>query len=368
MNKTIENLLLPTAKEPPCGSDLSNDPSFDELAAIAKGKPEVELGEIKKPAEPPDWRELRGKSEEFLGRSKHLRVAVMYCCSLLKTDGLAGFTDGLQLIQGLLEKYWTELYPRLDPEDNNDPTQRLNILGALNTPGGPFSGWLTVIDNLYGSEICQPKGVPPVTFRQLLDARAKAPGAPDADKLATAIRQGGVDLVTAKHRSLTECLKAVDGIDQFLTTTLGVGGTISFEVLEKTLQELIKELSPFCGEATTATEAGAGEAARGGSGETGGGFAVSGSIRSRDDVVRALENICSYYSQVEPSSPVPFLLKRAQKMAKMNFIETMHELSLATVETLRPSMGSVLDLLGASGAEPAVEQPEQYSDQSSAPQ
>jgi type VI secretion system protein ImpA len=359
MNELVEKLLQPVSAEEPCGPDLSYDPAFDELATIAKGKPEVEMGEVKKPAEPPEWRELRTKSAEFLGRSKHLQVVMMQVCSQLTTEGVAGLRDGLQLVRGLLEKYWVELYPRLDPEDNNDPMQRLNILGALNAVGGPFSGWVTVIDNLYTAEICRSKGMPPLTFRQLLDAKAKVPGALDLPKLSAAIREVGNDLISAKRQALVEALEATQGIDQFLTTTLGAGGTISFEVLEKALQELIKELAPFCGDAGAAEEAGAegGSGAEAGEAGGGGGFAVSGSIRSRDDVVRNLESICSYYAQVEPGSPVPLLLKRAQKLVKMNFIETMHELSLATLESLRPSMGSVVDSAAEPAAESAAETP-----------
>ena len=136
MNEFIEKLLQPVSAEQVCGPDLSNDGQFDELETLLKGKPEVEIGSIQKPAEPPDWNELKDRSAEFLGRSKHLRVATIFCCGLLRTGGLAGFRDGVQLIQGLLEKYWEPLYPLLDPEDNNDPTQRLNILGALTVPRG----------------------------------------------------------------------------------------------------------------------------------------------------------------------------------------------------------------------------------------
>jgi len=359
MNEQVEKLLQPVSVEPPCGPDLAYDPSFDALTAIAKGKPEVEIGEVKKPAEPPDWRELRTKSAEFLGRSKHLQVVMMYVCSLLTTEGVEGLRDGLQLVRGVLEKYWADLYPRLDPEDSNDPMQRLNILGALNAIGGPFSGWVTVIDNLYAAEICRSKGMPSLTFRQLLDAKAKVPGALDLPKLSASIREVPTDLIATKRQALAEALEATQGIDQFLTATLGAGGTISFEVLEKALQELLKELAPFCGDAAAAgSEGGGGGGASDAGGESGGGvFAVSGSIRSRDDVVRVLESICNYYAQVEPSSPVPLVLKRAQKLAKMNFIETMHELSLATVETLRPSMGSAVEAPASSGAEPAAETP-----------
>jgi hypothetical protein len=40
---------------------------------------------------------------------------------------------------------------------------------------------------------------------------------------------------------------------------------------------------------------------------------------------------------------VPYLLRRVQKMVKMNFIQTVQELNLATVDALRPAMGSALD-------------------------
>jgi type VI secretion system protein ImpA len=342
MNPLNQKLLQPVSAEQPCGPDFSNKPIFDELATLAKGKPEVEMGEVKKPAEPPDWRELRGKSAEYLGASKHLQVAVMYCCSLLKTEGVSGLSEGLQFIRGLLEQYWVELYPRLDPEDNNDPTQRLNILGALNATGGPFSGWLTVIDNLYASEICKPAGMPPISFRQLIDAKLKLAGAPDLAKLVAAIREAGSEAIGAKRQSLNECLAATQGIDQFLTATLSAGNTVSFEVLEKALQELLKELEPFASGATGQIVSESGGEISGGN-IAAGSIAVHGSIRSRDDIVRVIDSICSYYAQVEPSSPVPFLLKRAQKMVKMNFVEAVQELSLATVDSLRPSMGSAVD-------------------------
>ena len=345
MNTLDPKLLEPVSAEQPCGPDLSNEPVFDELTALAKGKPEVEIGAVKTPAEPPDWRELRGKSAEFLAGSKNLQVAMMYACSLLKTEGVEGFRAGLQLLRGLLERYWTDLYPRLDPEDNNDPTQRLNILGSLNASGGGGSWWITFIDNLHGAEICRPKGMSPVTFQEFLNSKAKTAGAPDFAKLITAIRESGPEVVTARCQALNECLEAAQGIDQFLTTTLGAGNTISFDVLLKALRELIKELAPLtAGGEAASPEAGADApvSAEGG-GPVAGGIIVSGNIRSRDDVIRALDRICDYYAQIEPGSPIPYLLKRAQKMVKMNFVQTIEELSLAKLDDLRPSMGSTVD-------------------------
>jgi len=352
MTESIQKLLQPVSAEKPCGPDLSNDPRFDELETILKGKPEVDIGSVQKPAEPPDWRALKDKSAEFLGHSKHLRVAVMLCCSWLRTGGVTGFRDGLQLIRGLVEQYWPTLYPLLDPEDNNDPTQRLNILGSLTAPrGSVFSGWTRIGDYLYAAPICQSKGAPPVTFDQIQAAKLKATGgegapadAPDPAKLAATLRGAENDQIAAHHQALQEALEAVRGMDQFLTTTLGAGNTISFEVLEKSLQEMLVGLAPYL-PGGTPTDVAASTTAQGAdiSAAGFGGIPVSGSIRSAGDVVRAIESICEYYRQVEPSSPVPYLLRRAQKLVRMNFVQAVQELNLATVDSLRPSMGSAVD-------------------------
>jgi type VI secretion system protein ImpA len=354
MNDAIKKLLEPTKDQPPCGPDISNSPAYDELVAIARGKPEVEIGSVVRPAELPDWRELRKVSGSLLEGSKDLNVAVMYVCSLIKLEGLSGMCDGLQYIRGLLEQYWADLHPRLDPEDHNDPTQRLNILRTLTAARASVSGWLRVIDYIFASEICRPKGQPPITFDQLRAARMKLPGAPDASRLSSAISEAGSEVIAARQQMLNDALEAVKAIDQFLTGTLGAGKTISFEELEKSLQELISLLAGY--------QSGRVEDADGSAGDVSGvensasaevsAMAVRGSIKSRDDVVRVIDTICDYYRQVEPGSPVPYVLRRAQKMVKMNFVETVQELSLATVDSLRPSMGSAVDSPAASPADP----------------
>lgn len=348
MNELVETLLRPVSADQPCGPDLENDPRFEKLATILKGKPEVEIGSVQKPAEPPDWRELKDGSAEFLGQSKHLRVAVMLSCSLLKTTGLEGFRDGLQLIRGLLEQYWPTVYPLLDPEDKNDPTQRLNILSALTAPRGSITGWLTIVDYLYAVPVSQPKGAAPVTFDQLLAGKGKpadgeAGAVPGLVKVAAAIRAPG-DQVATHHQALQEALESARGIDQFLTNTLGARNAISFEVLDKTLQSMAASLEPYlAGAAVESDMAASAEGADSGSAGGAATFKIMGSIRSREDVVRAIDAICDYYRQVEPSSPMPYLLRRAQKVATMNFVQSMQELNLASADALRPSMGTAVD-------------------------
>lgn len=359
MNETISKLLQPVSAEAPCGPDLSYDARFNALEANLMGKPEVEIGSVVRPAEPPDWAELRDKSVEFLGESKHLRVVVMLGCSLLKTAGLLGFADGLALLRGILEQFWPTLYPLLDPDDNNDPTQRLNILSALTARRGAVTGWLTVLEYLETTPLALAKGGPSVTFEQLQAARLKAgqPGdasaeGPDLAKLETALRAAG-DQVAANHAALEAALESVHGIDVFLTNTLGAGNTISFDILEQTLQQMRGALKPYLPGAQEDLSQAVAAAAAGAGPVSSSGLALTGSVRSRQDVVRCIDLICEYYRQVEPSSPVPFLLRRAQKIATMNFVEAVQELNLASVDSLRPSLGSAVD--SALPAPPAQE-------------
>jgi type VI secretion system protein ImpA len=358
MNELIEKLLQPISPEQPCGPDLSYDGRFDELETLLRGKPEIDTVNIKKPAEPPDWRQLQEKSAAFLKQSKDLRAAMMLCCSLLKTGGLTGFRDGLQLIRGLIEQYWNSLYPLLDPEDGNDPTYRLNILGALTAPRGSVTGWLAIIDGLYAAPLCQPKGAPAVTFEQLNAAKLRQSGAEAAPAEGPALAnltpllRASADGLALQHQALQEALEAMRLLDQFLATTLTAHKSMSFEELEKVLQAMLTAIEPFLPSGENQTETGAAQAgSQEGAGAGDGSIIVRGAIRSREDVVTALESICQYYDQVEPGSPVPFLLRRAQKLARMNFVEAVQELNLiAGLDALRPSMGSVIE--GESSAPP----------------
>jgi type VI secretion system protein ImpA len=347
MNELVEKLLQPVSGEHPCGPDLSYDPSFDALETLLKGKPEVEIGTVKKPAEPPEWNELYKQSQEFLGKSKHLRIAVMFCGSSLKVKGVAGFRDGLQYIRGLLEQYWAPLHPQLDPEDNNDPESRMNILRTLTLERGAMAaGWLGIVDHLYVSEVCRPRGLPPVTFEQIIVATKDAADTSAATKVNAIIRDAGTEVIAAQHQALKEALEAVQGIDQFLTTTVGANKAVNFEVLENSLKELTALLGPYLsGGAATAGAETAGDAAAGaGAGaEAQAGISIRGTVKSREDVVRVIDSICTYYAQVEPGSPVPYLLRRVQKMVRMNFVQTVQELNIASLDALRPSMGSTVD-------------------------
>jgi len=48
--------------------------------------------------------------------------------------------------------------------------------------------------------------------------------------------------------------------------------------------------------------------------------------KTRDDAIRLLEQIASFYRIAEPSSPVPFLTERARSFAQRDFLSLLREL------------------------------------------
>ena len=140
----VEELLNPISAESPCGEDVSYDPKFLALDALVAGKQETQFSA----GEEPDWKAVRDACLELFGRSKNLRVALTLCLALVNLEGASGLRGGLILLKGLLERYWPSFYPKLDPEENNDPLERINIISSLSTPLGTFGDPMRFLQRL----------------------------------------------------------------------------------------------------------------------------------------------------------------------------------------------------------------------------
>ena len=66
---------------------------------------------------------------------------------------------------------------------------------------------------------------------------------------------------------------------------------------------------------------------------------VPGEINSRDDVERALGQIIAFYERTEPSSPIPHLARRVQRMVHMDFMELMSEIAPSGMKEFRNAAG-----------------------------
>ena len=119
----LDQLLAEASESPPCGPDLEYDAAFLELEQAARGKPEQQYGDTLVPAEEPAWPQVRRLAEGLLGRSKDLRIAALFTQALVTTEGFPGLKAGCDILNGLIERYWEQVHPQLDPDDEDDDSE-----------------------------------------------------------------------------------------------------------------------------------------------------------------------------------------------------------------------------------------------------
>ena len=131
----VETYLAEITPDAPSGADVEYDPEYFELKKLAQGTPESEMGEEKIAAEEPKWIEVKEATLKLSERTRDLRVALILAVGLLQEDGVPGFRDGVAVLRGLIDRMWDHFYPKLDPDDNNDPTIRVNLFKNLSGDG-----------------------------------------------------------------------------------------------------------------------------------------------------------------------------------------------------------------------------------------
>ena len=327
----IEALLQDVEADAPCGPDLEYDPQFLELEQAILGKPEVQYGDTVTPAVPPEWKVVQRLASELLTRSRDLRLAVALLRAGLNLHGISACADGLRLIEQLLEVRWDSVHPQLDPDDDNDPTLRINSLAAL-------ADSATIIRELKECALIMLPGLGPFSIRSPEIASGElTPPEGEAKVEASSIEGALSDVELEREQALADDLqRAFDStinIEAILMRQVGSSQALNLDALARSLKRardfVSNHLAQRSGAASPAPEA-VEEGAQGGAPAASGAArpaAISGEITSRADVIRMIDKICKYYQQNEPSSPVPLLLERAKRLVPKNFFEVLEDLA-----------------------------------------
>ncbi|MCX7713613.1 MAG: type VI secretion system protein TssA [Chthoniobacterales bacterium] len=341
------SLLDPISQDFPCGPDISEEQSFLELETLLKGKPETQFSE----AIPPDWNKLHERCIQLLTLSKHIQPATYLTLAAMQLRGLEGLADGIEFLNNLCQKFWNNVYPLPDPDDNNSPIERLNLLCSFNTPMGSFGDTFRFIERL---RKC------PLTNSNLLgkfsldDWEASHQTTPTKDSnsntskkpfepphIEAALRDTPLPWLQSQFSSLQRAKSSFSSLANFLASlSLSNCSTPDFSLPTKTLLEIEKLLSPFAklppppspqtqesSQSSTPIQ------------QTSPSKTNSLSVDSREDVHRLLELILNYYKQNEPSSPVPLLLQRAKNLIDKDFLGAIEDLAPDALRSLRDIAG-----------------------------
>lgn len=329
-------LLAAVSDASPCGEDLEYDSDFLQLERDALGRPERSMGDAIQAAEPPEWRQLEQACHGLLQRSKDLRITHYLLQSRLALRGVEGLADSLELILELLSRYWPEIHPQLDADDDNDPTVRINTLSGLTceTNLGLLRNAVLVRSRVFGN----------ITLRAALNAAGLHPASSESlsvEELGGALQDADSESMQLTRDALGRALQSLDAIERLVSEQVGSAQGVELSALQQPLKLALQVLgdSPAganVGNHPADTSAPAEASMQPASAHAA--MRVSGEIANRDDVLKSLERILTYYARHEPSSPLPVLLNRARSLVNADFATIVRNLipdGMSQFENLR---------------------------------
>src|ERR1019366_8418090 len=112
------DLLNPIAGENPSGQNLRYAAVFDKIKEARREDDDAAQGDWKVERKVADWPfVVKTAGETLATKSKDLQLAAWLTEALLKTQGVGGLRDGLDLLKGLIEGFWDTLYPEIEDGD-----------------------------------------------------------------------------------------------------------------------------------------------------------------------------------------------------------------------------------------------------------
>lgn len=358
----IDALLTDISPDAPCGEDISYDINFLELERLAQGTEETQVGEHLHEREEPDWKKVKNQSLVLLERSRDLRLILYLTVSKLCLEGLPGFHDGLALLRGIVERFWDHLFPQLDPEDDNDPMERINIIASLSPPPSVMSDQdiLKFIPRLMDVPLCKPGDarLPHSSMKHLLVASGEI-SIPEKNKkdfptqqlIDAAFEQTDVEVLHFTDQILHGCIEHLQSLDHILVEQVGAAMAPNLNSLEQLLKQmqaktgmylehrgytgktsLLKHTQDkvktyFSGRKPPSDPSLTDIKKMKHSENAPLNQPLSGQVTSNQDILKALDMIIVYYEQNEPSSPVPLLLKRAKHLVGRSFVDIIRNIS-----------------------------------------
>ena len=311
------------------------------------------------------WPAVSDASAELAKTGRDLRLLVIVARALTNQDGLAGLATGLTLINETLEQHWDSVHPQLRERD--DPKQaalrRINSLKQLENDDNGLLGDLEMnpimtlpgLGVITGQTLCDaalsefdamnsaPSGLSAGEKEKLRSAHETNKNRVTAACRAVAAEQP--DLAAALKKDVADALGALGALDSSFSENadLANGAGIRFPELTEFLEraQTMMETGMVETEAAKPETAGPSKTPAATASATPKQVTVSvpGEINSRDDVERALGQIIAFYERTEPSSPIPHLARRVQRMVHMDFMELMSEIAPSGMKEFRNAAG-----------------------------
>lgn len=316
----FETLLQPITGDNPCGVKLPHEIKSKLEEARREDNPDdYEEDDARRPAtlRQADWPGIiRLGCETITDKSKDLLVAARITEALVKQHRFAGLRDGLRLLRELVETHWDHLYPAVE---DGDLEPRLAPLYWLDQPvlGARFPSVIRLAPLVAeaGATFSWYDWRPP------LDALK---GEVSREEVEKAIRAAPLDKCEETLTLLGESIEEMDRLTGTLDQRVGreAPGLIALRQAVSDCQMLMTQIvaqkRPADGVKSDRSEDG-----KNGAGSS---DAASRTVTTRAEAYRQLRRAADVLQQLEPHSPIPYLVKRAVELGELPFPQLIRRL------------------------------------------
>lgn len=305
------------------------------------------MGEWERPLKKADWKGVSARCTELLGsRSKDFQVAAWLCESWTRQHQFQGFNASVDLLTGLVERFWDTAHPLI--EDGDDDARAAPFVWINENMPLVLKLHITLLqlpDRMPSTVSLADWDQALITDHQKGDAK-KPSGANvlTRDELSAAASGGNLLSLIAIRDQIQAATGKWDALTGLLDEKMSANPPSVARVgemlrrLGRAADSLIDGRDPrpqaavppaqeegtpppinqddIMAAATPNTDAvpAAHEA-----------LLRSGSISSREDAYRMLEAVAAFLEKTEPHSPTPYLVKRAVSWGRMSLADLMQE-------------------------------------------
>jgi type VI secretion system protein ImpA len=337
-------LAVPLEGEDPAGQNLEYDSRYIEMDSLAVGVPDSFMGESKLEGRGPDWKKLGKNCLELWGKTRELRVAVyLVIAETLGGGQLEALAVSLKLPVFLVRELWDSFYPKLDPADDNDPLERLNIFAMLSPQAGAINDPLMFIPRLREIRLTPSLSY---TLRDLLislnEIEASDDRIIDIKLLRAEFMNVPVAEIERQAALVGEAQALVVELCDEMNSKMVDSYRIDMSALTHELNRLSSFYSSFLETLSPVSDGAVMESPDSPSAAPVSGEKVSllsYSASTRAEALLLLKKGAEYFQTQEPNSPIPLLVNRALRFSEMNFLELIEDIVPDAVSRGRDILG-----------------------------
>ena len=363
----IDRVLAPISGSKEAGEDIRNRNIFTSIRSLRVtedaqgiiGSAALLPGE----ARVADWRKVLELCEATLShRSKDLRIAVWLADAAVRVGGLTGLMDGLRVLAGLHERYWTSMFPLLEDYDLEeragwieqcDDLLATAIGGVRIADAGPE--YSRSFDDWRRSKVLQEKSSLLKEDDHANEMKKEAEALQQA--ISIAIARTPEAFYRTLQTMIVDCLYECDAlktvlIDRFSAEYVNAPASVARVATPKflntrtTLQEcqtlVVQILTPRSGANAQPQAVPEAASSRPMS------YAANSRVRmpydppkDRAEAISQLESIAQFFQRTEPHSPVAYLVQRAARWGDMSLNDWLEEVvgDSSVLSRIRQTLG-----------------------------